>query len=189
MVHQCAHHTPNCEVSTTYIYQLTVNSQLVIPVVISISDSDSEDDRRWILTPPGTPPSPLTSTPAAATTTTRTNSPPAYHVHREVTSFDFAFSVEAFLRCIDVGPRALCIIDVARDFESSSWNASFLRAGLSEENAVTLEELFVSSLTKEQGFVHLAALDNAQFTTATGLRTGSVSDMSVRTESHMQVDG
>lgn len=161
------------------------HSQHTVPVVISISDSDSEDERRWIQTPPGTPPSPAATTPAPATTTRTNVSPPAYYVPREVTSFDFAPPVEAFLRSIDVGPRALCIIDVTRDIECSGWKTSFLRAGLSEENALTLENLFVSSLTKEQGFVLLAALDDAPPAKSAGLRAGPVADTSVSTESSL----
>lgn len=131
----CMYHLKNNEVSTTG--NLPIYSHLTIPAVISISETESESDGEWIQTPPGTPP----------LAPTHTDSPPAYYVQPDITSFDFTPPVEACLRSIIIGPWALCLIDIVRDFECSSWNASFLRAGLSEESTSTLEGLFLNSLT------------------------------------------
>ncbi|KAF7972902.1 hypothetical protein HWV62_16624 [Athelia sp. TMB] len=121
--------------------------------VVDISDSDEEESVHSgrIDTPPrSVTTSPTPSSPSG-------ESPPAYYAQPNAVSFDFAPAITTFLRDIHAGPRALCIIDRARDFEHSSWRSQFLSAGLSEDEASTLQGLFMDSLSSEQSYLLLTA--------------------------------
>lgn len=73
-------------------------------------------------------------------------------------SFDFPPAVVRFLQDLDVGPKALCKISVARDYGMESWGVHFGSAGLSVDMSAVLCELFVQALTPEQHTVlHLTA--------------------------------
>lgn len=114
-----------------------------------------------------------------------------YYLEPDLSSFNFTPAVETFLREIDVGPRALCLIDVTRDFESNSWMENFRRAGLSEEHAAILQTLFVDSLSNEQGFILLAAADDEPqglFTRRATRGSVAASESSVTTESSLGED-
>lgn len=76
--------------------------------------------------------------------------PSYYTIPLGAESFNFPPLVVAFLQEIDVGPRALCKISVARDYDMASWAVHFGAAGLSAEVAKTLHDLFVAVLTPEQ---------------------------------------
>lgn len=115
------------------------------------------------------------------------DAPPAYYVQPDIANFDFMPPVEAFLREIDEGPRALCRIDIIRNFEFSSWKMSFIEVGLLETNAATLEQLFLDSLTSEQGFILLAAIDSVPHAGA-HTRTAPATATSVSTESTLTGD-
>lgn len=135
-----------------------------VATVISISMSDSEDEYQNAIVISTDEDEELQRVPAAASANTSRqmppeSPPPAYYSPPNITTFDFSPTVEAFLREIDVGPRALCRIDAIRNFESAGWKTAFLDAGLSDSQAIHLEQLFIEGLTTEQGFVLLAALD------------------------------
>lgn len=139
-------------------------------------------NRAWIVTPPGTPPRPADDARAQPTyhvppAPTFDDAPPAYYVAPDITTFDFAIPVAKFLCDIDAGPRALCRIDVIRNYELSSWRGCFREAGLSEAHSEELELLLLDSLTTEQGFVLLAAesvpLFRAPASTASSVGTES----------------
>lgn len=85
--------------------------------------------------------------------------PPAYYtLPLSADSFDFPPAVVQFLQDLDVGPKALCKIAVARDYDMESWGVQFGSAGLSEDVSKILRELFVQALTPEQHAVlHLTA--------------------------------
>lgn len=86
--------------------------------------------------------------------------PPPPYSPSDISIHAFTPDIEAFLREIDVGPRALGRIGDIRNFECVSWKACFIEAGLLDSQAVHLEQLFMDSLTTEQGFILLAASDD-----------------------------
>lgn len=76
--------------------------------------------------------------------------PSRYYSSPAVRSFDFSASVAQFLKDIDLGPRALCRIAAARDYDIDSWGDQFKLAGLSLEHAAILQDLFIAALTPQQ---------------------------------------
>lgn len=127
------------------------------PSVIEI-ESDEDDAElatgpraSWMGTPTGSPQVvPLeVNNPAAPAPP-----PPAYYtLPLGANSFGFPLAVVDFLQAIDAGPRALCQISSARDYDVDSWVGQFRAVGLSIQESKTLQELFVASLTLEQRMI------------------------------------
>lgn len=83
--------------------------------------------------------------------------PPAYYtIPLHIDGFDFPPRVARLLEALDSGHRALCKISSARDYDIESWAGQFAEAGLSEEDAASLQNLFVEALTTEQRQILLA---------------------------------
>lgn len=93
----------------------------------------------WIAPPAGSPPVGL-ALPA----------PPDYYLNPHVNAFGFPPLVAHCLQILQIPPAALCAIDTTRDYEVASWRGRFIAAGLSEEDAETLEHVFLASASREQ---------------------------------------
>lgn len=123
-------------------------------LVFDIESSDEDDNTSvagtllsWIQTPIGFPnilPLEVNNPVAPAPP------PPAYYtVPLSADSFNFPSAVIVLLRDIDVGPRALCTISAACDYDAGSCVSQFMGVGLTREAGQALHNLFVQALTPE----------------------------------------
>lgn len=100
--------------------------------------------------------------------------PPSYYTLPLVAeNFNFPSSVVEFLQDIDVGPRALCKISAARDYDKASWVVQFGAAGLSTAAAKSLHDLFVAAMTPEQHIIQGAIVPGSPAMSATSVGTES----------------
>lgn len=98
----------------------------------------------WIVPPAGSPPA--SSSPRRLTSSL----PPDYYIHPRIVAFGFPPLVAHLLQIMAVAPAMLCAIDATRDYELSSWRGRFIAAGLSEEDAERVEQVFLASMSREQ---------------------------------------
>ena len=141
------------ETSEQSTRQASLNSSA--PSVVEVSDEEETLDQStrqaphnsdWIAPPVGSPP----GRPMAPL-------PPNYSLNLPVNDFGFPPLIAHFLHILQVPSTALCAIDATHNYEIASWRGQFIAAGLSEDDAEWLEQVFLASFSKEHRDVLRAA--------------------------------